>query len=539
MFFYYPTAITYKNINKFSYETYTNIGINLLKYNNDSSAVVRVLDALNSATRETLDDLPYSMMLNVADKSYKQIDRLNKFFIDYIQGINIERTEESVFCDTPIIGYSKYTDTEYTLEYVADKNDFVRHSYPCDCFLAHSVPHVDPIIITLTPNLWKDINQVVNSSSITIKPIGPMDSTTKNLSNYITIRIEGINTRNEFVTEDINIDTWTEYMSDREFIFIKRMKVLNSYISYDIIFYPFLNGKETIWNQIVTDREEFDRHNAIVKFNYLTKSIDFEIVHDESVSFPVPTELTKSIMLSGMDDHETVYDYFIDQSNGLFYTITSLNRLFCYPFIIPKAVNNTIDDQKTLYQSCKIDYFEDAINQKFVFDIFPTSKANNIDTLDIYINNRLWADGLILDLFREKLIDNRMDIPFFELFKDSDSCMIEFRSYGFEDSSFFVYVIKPQITPLYIKDLTSIASYNNAYDPSYSLPDDTSTMNGYPASVSSGLALSSNSHIYKLSKYGNIIIDGKLITDVFKTFYYASDDSSIITQDTITAIKAG
>jgi len=315
------------------------------------------------------------------------------------------------------------------------------------------------------------------------------------------------------------------------------LKVLDSYISFDIILYPFISGQQVFWNEIVTDREEFDRRNAIVRFNVQTKSLEYSIIYDDTIEFPTPTDVIKIVKVDKIPTNESIIDYFIDQQNGLFYVATK-QRIYCYPFIIPQALNKTLDINKTIYQACRIDYIEDDVNEKFIFDVFPTAKANGIDSLDIYLNGEMWQDGLMIDLFREKLIDNRIDIPFNDLFSKSDDCLIEFKTFGSDDSTFSVYVIKPMIKPLYIKRLNAIDKYNDTFnDALYTTPNESSTSVKYPTSkITTGLVLDNSSNIYKLSKHSNIVIDGFLITEVFKTFCYSNEDYSIITHDSITHI---
>lgn len=536
MFYYDPKATTFKNINKFSYEFYSDISINMLKYHNDSAAALRVLDAITSASRELMDDLPYTSIFNLRMKNFRQIDRLHKFYLENVPNIDMEKNEESLICYSTLLGYSKFTNDSYQLQHVEEKTEFLRHSYPCDVFFIKNVDVAPPRLVSLPPNVDTDIKLKINNSSITIRPVGPLSENTTLSPEEVVVIIKGINIQGDMVEENIYISMWMDYPTREEWVYIKSMSVINSSVTFDVMLFPYVNGQSVFWDQVYVDREEFDRWESIVTFNKVTRELEFRYINDLAITFPTPTQLFKKVSVFGIPDNDTIGDYFIDQDNGLFYIVTTNGRLYCYPFIIPKATSNILDSKKTLYQSCRIEYFEDSENNKFTFDIFPTAKTNDIDVLDIYVNGEILHEGLVIDLIREKLIDNRVDLMFEDLFADGDECLVEFKTSGVEDSVYPVFLKKPQLLPIFSKNINVPLVYADTPE-EYSTPVDSSTSIEYPASVA-GSGINTDSVILcKLSRYGGIIVNGKLAQEVFDTFFYNEEDGSIITHDSITGVK--
>jgi hypothetical protein len=313
----------------------------------------------------------------------------------------------------------------------------------------------------------------------------------------------------------------------------------------DITIYPFINGKVIEWDESIVTREEFDVYDAVVSFDKTNRNLIFSTLLNLSIDIPTPTEEYKLIEISGIGEGETIIDWFIDKDNGLFYILTDI-KLYCYPFIIPqKDCGAFLDTEKTEEQAVRIDYFDNHVDG-YDFYIFPTSKTNDVDLMDIilydenYENPDTFQQDIILDLIRENLSTNKITIPYTDLWRNNDThCYLTFNVYGDKDATFVIHISRPIIYPLYSKELSTIPQFADSNDTDIYLPDDSSTLveyQDYLSNNSETITIDNSSRIFRLSKYGNLLINGYIVEHIFNTFYYNENENVVITHDSITKI---
>jgi hypothetical protein len=98
-------AITTKNIAQFKYGLYSAMSVNMLKYNHDSSAMIRLLSCFTDTSNEVLEDLNYQFRLNLKALEFINIDRLCGYLISSIPNFSLDNPEDRL-----LSGYSRYTD---------------------------------------------------------------------------------------------------------------------------------------------------------------------------------------------------------------------------------------------------------------------------------------------------------------------------------------------------------------------------------------------------------------------------------------------
>lgn len=529
----YPIeAITVKTINKFTYNMYLDIYANMLKYQNDSSATLRMLSSFIDTSQDVLEDFLYKPRFNFTDLDFTTIDRFNGFVLDKIPLVNLNRNENTIYCNS-IYGFSKYTGETYELEYVKNNADFVRHSYPCDCFFGEEISSNGLELISLPPNFETNIDIKVLNSVITITPYSGF-SKTNLIDSSITIRLKGIDMTGREVEEDIEINILKDYKSNYEYAFITSCIAIGSTAAVQIVIYPYLKGEFERWDNEIIDRETFEQYDSMITIDRLNKNLLFHIIRDNKTNYPIPFEPFKVIEFN-IPLEETIWQHYIDTSNKLVYLITSAKKLYCFPLIIPTKYNNTLDDIKTEYQSIRVEYYEDSVDKQFTFYIFPSHKTNDIETMSIFINNQEYESDMLLDLYRENIETNRIIIPYDTLFTSTDDALVEFRTYGVAECICPVYLSNPKIDSLYIKDLTNINLFTEAPSGGMFVNSNITNRNiDYKEYITGDFDINYQCSIFKVSSIGNILINGYKIINVFKTFYYDEQSNTILTADTIT-----
>jgi hypothetical protein len=205
----------------------------------------------------------------------------------------------------------------------------------------------------------------------------------------------------------------------------------------------------------------------------------------------------------------------------------------------------------------------------YIGEVYTCTKAHTSTSPFDY---SLWSPNVIeyrsdmlLDLMRENIETNRLEIPFSDLFAPGiDSCIVEFSTYGTQESVLPIYLYRPTLAPLYVKKINDILfSWVNPTIDTL-LPMKTSSVSDYPLYDAGGLGFGqggfggfidgvsivpssiggivldniSDVSIYKVSTLGNVLVDGAKLINVFDTFYYDSLSGMAITSDTITHLSA-
>jgi hypothetical protein len=536
MLIYPHKATTVKTIDSFTYNMYLDIFINTLKYNNDSSSALRFLGAAIDTSQDILEDLVYKPRFNIREIDFLTIDRFNGFRLDNIPNVILTKDQTDTICNNSLIGFSEFTQSEYILKEIPNNTDFVRHSFPCDCFFEKLVTIGEKESFVLYPNIRTTIDKTVNKSSITIRPYSGLNSISM-ISNTVTITIEGFGLTGERIKEDISINSYIDYKSKGQFTSIETIRMIGSMSSVSIFVFPYINGEYEKWDNDIIEREMFEIFPTFMTVDMPNKNLIFNIVKDNKTEFPIHNEQFKIVPLS-IGGEEDINSYFIDRSNKLLYITTSIARLYCFPLIIPIKYSNKLDSLKTFYQSVNIEYNDDCIAKEYSFYIFPSSKTNDIESMSIFINGEEYQSDLLLDLYRSNIETNRIVIPYRDIFIDTDEAIIEFKTYGLDYCNCPIYVCNPTLEHLYIKDLTTIPVFGQPENASsFSTSYITSRNTNYLQTLTGDIGINDFT-LTKLSTKANILLNGYEIINIFDTFNYDEFTNTIITSDTITNIRS-
>lgn len=548
----YPTkAITVKDLNVFNYSLYSAIEMNMLKYNHDSSASIRFLSALIDSSEACSEDIPYMPNFTMHGFEFISIDRINGF---YISSIDFDKKNKDRYS---IRGYSKYTGGYYILKIVDVFEDFIRHSVPVDAFFSSIVKQYNTTSLFIQPNIKEPVNISVPKSSITITQVlGFSDANRVDHNKPISIMLYGKNTHNEPIKEEVLIEVAMDTYSVCEFSSIEHIMVLNAMASVEIIISPFLTGTNPIWDKILVDRQELDGYPCILTVDKNKKQLVFNNLNPDTTIYPRIYEVFKTVDLE-LNGSESIIDYYIDVPNRIVYLTTLDNGtkyMKAFMLNIPRTFNNTLDSIKTQHQAIKVEYIEDCQNERFIFWIFPSSKTHDVEVLSIYKDDTLYKDDILLDLIRENIETNRIEIPFSDM---GEVALLKFVTSGVHQAIQPVLLDRTKLKPLYIKNLSEIQKFaGDTQEPGYRQPSISSTHidyddhgsyaygdEGYGGTTSSdkvfgfgGVFEKNATSLYKLSSVANVVIDGIKIINVFDTFYFDHTNDMIVTSDTITHI---
>jgi hypothetical protein len=532
MLIYPEQAITVKTLDKFTYNMYLDIYINMLKYNNDSSTILRILGSIVDTSQDVLDDLGYKPRFDLKELDFITIDRFNGFYLDKIPDIKLSSIDTDIITSN-IYGYSKYTSRGYLLKEVKSNADWVRHSLPCDCFLGNHIEVGEHQILTLFPNISTNLDISVLNSRITIRPYSGLTKINL-IDSVILLEITGIDITGRERKESILVNSYIDYNTQWQYSLITSIKPIGSIGSITIVLYPYLMGEYELWDSDIVDRETFELYQSFMTVDMSNKNLVFNIIRDNTTQFPIPNEPYKLVDLDPFGDD--IYTYYIDKSNKLLYTISSTSKLYCFPLIIPKSTNNELDKNKTQYQAINVEYYDDSIAKEYTFYIFPVSKTNDIEAMSIFINGEEYQSDLILDLYRENIGSNRFVIPYSDLFNGLNEAIVEFQTYGLNESIYQVYLSNKSLKPLYCFDLNYINAFSELIGASFLNPY-TSTKNIEYTQTFSGNINAIDFSIMKLSNKANILINGYEIINVFDTFNFDESSNTIITSDTISSLS--
>jgi len=410
---YYPyNAITSKTISQFRYNLYSAISINMLKYNHDSSATLRLLSSLIDSSCEINEDLPYQFRFNFKDFEFVNIDRLNGFSLSSVDNFSKENQEGK-----QLYGYSRYTNEYYPLEIIKRRNDLIRHSLPTGAFFSSMTIVKDPELSLIYPNTKSNIGLKVEDSSITIQPVSGFNFLGRESDSPIKITIFGLDTFGESIEEEVLIESNIDYITISEFSFIDSAMVTGANYSVEIMIYPYIRGSVVVWNNDYIDRDTMDEYNTVLTVNREAHQLVFNMLRENPSEYPYNYEPVKTVDFN-MPDSEIIIAEFIDVSNKLIYISSENDGAFylrCYPLVVPKTNINTLDSIKTTDQSVRIECLEDCVGEKFVLWIFPTSKSNDVDFMHIFIDGKAYKQDILLDLIREGIETNRIEIPFSDI----------------------------------------------------------------------------------------------------------------------------
>lgn len=544
MFTYNLNAITTKTLIKFSYLLYESIGINLLKYHNDSSAILRILGCAISTAEETIEDLPYRTDFRMNNLEFLSIDKINGYYIRQVIGINY--LYDSIMYGDHIYGYSKYTDKQYELKYISNMKDFARHVLPCDAFFSGKEVIQSSEEITIYPYIKSKINKTINNTLCTIRLIrGFHRSSLEDYESNIRLSIKGLDITGRSVEETIIIEENIDYITRYEYSYMESIELLGSEVSVRIEVFPYILGDMATWRYEIIDKEFSDiKNKTIITTDKDKKRLIFNTIINDPTLYPKELDPYKYVDFQ-IPTEETIINNYIDSANSLVYVVTDASKLYCFPLIIPTSYYDQLDTIKTEYQSIKVDYKEDSVDESYTFYIFPSTKVNDTEILNIYINGKAYEENILLDLLKTNIESNEIKIPFSILFESNTSAYIEFITYGDDVSITPIYIDRSVLQPLYTKDLLEIQDFQE--EPSlldgeieikFSLPTLKSSVFEYKQTYNYPVMyIDETTKIIKLSNSTNILINGNKIVNVYDAFYLDMGSENIITHDTITHIR--
>jgi len=531
---YYPLkAITFKDINQFDFNVYTAIGVNMIKYNNDSSAIFRLISSFIETSSVLLDGLNYGINFGMQKLSFISIDRISGF------------TAELNISDSKYIGFSKYSKKEYDLKQVDSYSDFTRSSIPCDGFLSKGIATEDSFSIRLSPNVLYKVKKKIKNTSISIKPVEGFNIDNKVSDIPIKIKIIGKDICGEKIEEIIFIDTYVNYISSRDFSYIESMLALDALQSVCIEVFPYITGDTALRLNPIIDRENFEPSICVVSINKNKKTLNYNALTERQTEYPSSWELIKSIPLE-LDNEDSIISNFCDVNNKLLYLSVDNNGnkfLHVFPLIIPKTDDATLDFRKTDNQSITIEYLEDCSSEVFNIWIHPTSKTNDIEILNVAINGIDFKSNIILDLISSNMETNKIQVPFSEFIIDGvyqDYIIVTFETVGLEsNSSIAIQLDRTKLKKLFSLELIAeniLAEEPISTDLIWNEPDLKSIQKEYQRY--SSLNVSNADKIFKISNSPNTYIGNYKIVFIYDTFYYNIDTNKIITHDTITHVSS-
>ena len=544
MFTYNLNAITTKTLIKFSYLLYEAAGVNLLKYQNDSSAILRVLGCAVSTAEETLEDLPYRTDFKMNNLEFLSIDKINAYYVRQVVGINY--LYDSIMYGNHIYGYSRYTNKEYELKYISNMKDFTRHVLPCDVFFSGNETVQASTEITLFPYTKNTISKTINNTLCTIRLLkGFHRSSLEDYESNIRLSIKGLDITGRYVEEIIIIEENIDYLTNNEYSYIESIELLGSEISAKIEIFPYIVGDIAIWRSEIVDKEFSDiKNKTIITIDRTKRRLIFNTIINDPIVYPKELDPYKNIELQ-IPIEETIVNHYIDSANSLVYIVTDANKLYCFPLIIPTSYYDQLDTIKTEYQSIKVDYKEDCVDESYTFYIFPSTKVNDTEVLNIFINGEVYEENILLDLLKTNIESNEIKIPFSTLFQSNTFAYIEFVTYGEETSVTPIYIDKSVLQPLYIKNLLNIQDFkeepeilDGEIEVKFSLPTLKSSVYDYNQTYNYPVIyVDEETKIIKLSGSTNILINGNKIVNVYDAFYLDQGSENIVTHDTITHIR--
>jgi len=541
--YYKPTAITKENISKFNYGTYFGISANMLKYLNDSSLIFRLLQCASNELNAQYENLNYHIRFDYNLIPNNSIDSVNRFSLN-----STSIPEEDTVHLSSMYGYSKYTRNIYKLHGVYTDKEFTRFSYPCDVILKDKLENIDISPETLLLNEGKKvaINKPINNSKVTIKLDSGFDQFALAYSDDIVyICIEGFDTSNNKISEIISIEEVIDYKSEYVYSFINNIYSIGNKYTVTINLYPYVSGDIEVWKNNIVDREYADEYKTVINIDKENKKLLFYRKMTDDISYPKGYDIEHIIDLN-MPTDEIIYNHFIDYDDDLVYIITSKNKLHCYPLLIPYTFDKKIDALKTKEQSLKVKYTVDEYSEKVTFTIFPSSKTNDIELMHIYINGDLYMSDMLLDLYKEGIEDNKIEIPYEDLFVNN-SALIIFETSGAKRSTLPIFIGKKNLEPLFTKDLSSIDQYGENTIDVYStdITENTYFIDNYSFSTFptymdpdvEDFQITENSVLYKFSSSKDLMLDSYKIANAYNTYYYNTDNGYIITHDSISNIR--
>ena len=542
--YYKSLALTKRNINKFSFLANMGIGVNMLKYLNDSSVVYRLLQGASVELENTYNDIYHNIRFDYNKIPNNSIDAVNMYDLKLSSVY-----ENDVVYLTSMYGYSKYTGNIYKLLGIQNEKEFTRCSYPCDIIFTESASGYHSFQeeeLFLKEGLDNNINKVINNTRITIRPSdGFSRSRLSYVDDIMYIKITGYDTSNKRVEETISVEEYIDYKSEYTYSLIEKITSIGNKSTISIILYPYILGEVEVWRNKIIDREYADEYKAIATVDIQEKKLMFLRKLANQNGYPDTYDLEVGIDLE-IENNETIYNYFIDSDDELLYLTTSANKLYCFPLIIPNQFDTNIDKLKTQKQAIKVSYINDEPNRQYIFTIQPIGKTNDVELLNIFINDVLYEQDILLDLYREGIEDNIIRISYDNLFSNEES-IIQFETTGSNSTSLPIYLFKHTLAPLFTKSLNSITQYKDNNISTYSTDISSSTyfldnfINTtrpiYRNPLVSNITITEDTVLKKISNSKNLIIGDYIISPVYNSFYFNKTDNCIVTHDSITGIR--
>ena len=391
----YPqNALTLKNLSKSNQWLYRSIAVNMLKYNHDSSNVLRLLDGLGSWLYDDFLDVNYQFNLGLNNVDFTTIDRINKFTIASVPNSSYNANSDVLTFTDIIYGYSKYTNNIYQLYNSNILSDMVRYSFPCDVFLEKTpVQYSDVQKIELSPNVRNNINMYVCGSQITVSIETPsfqlaygVDPVELAFGTAAMFEIRGYNRYNEEVSEYLVLEDIWSLVSENVYSKVESIMCIGLMGNITVTVSPYIKHNAVLWDDLYIEREEFDEYLTWCWINTDNNRLSFSTVINDNTYLPKYDLLDQYRFNIGST--EMISDYILDQANQVITLVaqdivTKENFLYEFPLIIPlnRDLYGTL--KNTQEQYIKVSYLRDALNQQFKLYIYPSEKQNNIDSLTI------------------------------------------------------------------------------------------------------------------------------------------------------------
>jgi hypothetical protein len=518
MIFYYPiNAITIKEINRLNYITYDAISINPNGKNNDCSKTVRLIDVASSEFIRAKFDLHYLPTLTLSEIDFVAIDRVNRFNLSQINVVD-KTVQNYPRCDTPITGYSLYTNTLYTLKNINSFTDFTRHSLPVDMFfensgltISHTVEDID---------LINDVEHMFVSPFMANKSRVTVNIINYDISHMLLMvdpyfEITGIDANYNNIKETLFITNDYDLVTKNEYVEISSIVVVGLTKGITIKLLPYIKSRIAKLDYTYIDREDFTPLTAVFSLDTIANKLNISRLNDTSY-FPAQLESYESFDLDEISTH-TINDYIFDNNNRMLYVISSDTNndkfITAYPLIAPYSMTNLGKLQSSEIQTIKVEYTKSTLDRKYFLIIFPSQKIHGVEYMDISILHPykaargLWKESVIysigdlvifngepficlvehisssvfninnftmqrvyliqdflLDLISFGVETNRFEIDFDILFELDCESIINIETRGTESCILQILAQNHKLAPIVSKPMAEMFIYNNKSD---------------------------------------------------------------------------
>lgn len=393
MFIYNHKAVTLKNIDKFVFDTYEMMSVNLLKLNNDSSITFRLLNSIAFEMNSYYMDIPYGLNISSVDLDLMVIDRVNRYNYTKLHEIKFDPYSYNYTMDKDITGYSYYTKQQYILKLANVYSDFTRHSLPCDFFILDNAAIINKYTLSLTPGVDNKTSPVpfkVSNSQITVHVTTDLHASAVEFDGLPTVTIFGVDIEGKEVSEKLAIANIPIAYSKNCYIYIYNIVLSGTSESCVIDLYTYKKKLFGNWNYQWRERPDMyqlyvgstiDMANKTLVFGEIISLLGDTVTRELDPVAIVPIDIPESYI---------ILDYYIDDTNELIYliaqdtvNITNSQRLLCLPYILPYRYDLQGKLRKTNNQHVKVLYENNILNQEFIVTTDPVLTINGIEECEI------------------------------------------------------------------------------------------------------------------------------------------------------------